>query len=365
MHLYDISSILGLIAVAMCWALAVVLFRAGTPGSVGRKLAVLLVFEGIALVTNVVFIYLLERGWNQDDPALALGQIIHTLSDCAMLALYPAFLAAALRTRLTRLFATRALRVPVLCLSMVLFLSVQFTEKLGQMLLFATLSILFSYAMVASIHAWLTAKPGINRDRARSFAFAFSFRDVCWGFVFGISIYDVWLGSYLTDQQFAWVDLIYRLGTLIYVPIVAYGILRTQLFDIDLRLRRTIKQSTLAAIIVATMFVISEGTEQLLTTGLGNVESFLVAAIVVLVLTPVQRFAERVAAAAMPNTQNTPGYVATRKKQVYEAAVSEALQEGGISDKERSLLVRLRDSLGVSEADANAIESELLASAGS
>lgn len=45
--------------------------------------------------------------------------------------------------------------------------------------------------------------------------------------------------------------------------------------------------------------------------------------------------------------------------QVYEAAVTEAQQEGGISQKERSLLVRLRDSLEISASDAEAIELEL------
>ena len=43
--------IIGLVAVAACWALAVVLFRVSTAGSVARKLAVLLVFEGFVLVT--------------------------------------------------------------------------------------------------------------------------------------------------------------------------------------------------------------------------------------------------------------------------------------------------------------------------
>jgi hypothetical protein len=45
--------------------------------------------------------------------------------------------------------------------------------------------------------------------------------------------------------------------------------------------------------------------------------------------------------------------------QVYEEAVSEAHYERGISEKERALLVQLRDSLGISEADADAIEGEL------
>ena len=34
--------IVALVATAMCWGLAVVLFRVGTPGSVARKLALLL-----------------------------------------------------------------------------------------------------------------------------------------------------------------------------------------------------------------------------------------------------------------------------------------------------------------------------------
>lgn len=68
-----------------------------------------------------------------------------------------------------------------------------------------------------------------------------------------------------------------------------------------------------------------------------------------------------VASAAMPNTVNTPEYTAFRKLKVYEATVAEALQGGGISQKERVLLTRLRDSLGISPADAIAVEQELAA----
>jgi len=39
--------------------------------------------------------------------------------------------------------------------------------------------------------------------------------------------------------------------------------------------------------------------------------------------------------------------------------VSEAHYKGGISEKERALLVRLRDSLGISVSDADEIEREL------
>ena len=97
----------------------------------------------------------------------------------------------------------------------------------------------------------------------------------------------------------------------------------------------------------------------MLSAELGNWAGLLAAAIVVFFLAPLQRFAERVASVAMPNTENTPEYAAFRKMQVYEEAVSEARFEDGISERERALLVRLRDSLGISESDADAIEGEL------
>ena len=62
---------------------------------------------------------------------------------------------------------------------------------------------------------------------------------------------------------------------------------------------------------------------------------------------------------AMPNTHNTPEYAASRKLQVYEAALTEALPDGNISERERELLNRLRDSLDISFTDADTLEREL------
>lgn len=76
-------------------------------------------------------------------------------------------------------------------------------------------------------------------------------------------------------------------------------------------------------------------------------------------LVPLRRFAERVASAAMPNTENTPEYAMFRKMPVYESALTEALPDGKISEGQRELLNRLRDSLGISVSDADAIERDL------
>jgi hypothetical protein len=354
--------IFGLVAVAICWAFAAVLYRVGSAGSVAHKLALLMVVEGVTLVTAGYIDLLLTPAATASSWYPTWYQatfIIHTIGDCAMLALYPPFLAVALQTKLTRPFSDKRVRIGLAGVAVVFFFAVNLSPLVvGAALLYLMLSLLFGFALVASIHAWAVAAPGIARSRARIFALAFGFRDICWGFIYAHGIILIAAGTYLNTPEPDFFYVVYASGTFFAVPLIAYGILQTQLFDIDLRIRWTIKQSTLAAIIVVIMFVLSEGAERLLSSELGNIGGLIVAALVVFLLTPLQRFAERVASVAMPNTQNTPEYIAGRKSQVYEAAISEA-QEGGISQKERALLVRLRDSLGISASEADAIEDEL------
>ena len=365
--------ILGLVAIAACWSLAVVLYRVGSPGTVARKLFILLVVEGFVLVTAGFpeFASGLEWSfWNsfyESHPTLGFfSGLIHHLSDVVMLSLYPPFLALALDTKLTRPFADKRVRIGLVIGSFVLVLPVIISPSpINITLLYSTVTLLFIYALVAAIHAWRTAKSGLARKRAGIFALAFGLRDLGWSLSYGIAAWLMWTqpeATGISDMAMMAMlgKLVYALGTLLAVPLIAYGILRAHLFDIDLRVRWTIKQSTFAASIVAIMFVLSEGAERLLSSELGNVGGLMVAAVlVVFVFTPLQRFAEGVATVAMPNTQNTPEYASFRKMQVYEEAVSEAHYEGGISEKERSLLIRLRDSLGISASDADAIEGEL------
>jgi hypothetical protein len=355
---------LALAAFSMCMALAVVLFRVGMPGSVARKLSLLLVVEGVTLFsTGFIDLFLTAATKAHDLYPLWIRaeEITHTLGDCAMLALYPPFLGAALQTRLTRPLASRRMRLVFGISSLALFFAVFLTPfRYGATLLYLLLALMFIFALIASVDAWHNSA-GTARTRARAFTIAFGLRDACWGFVYSFAIYYIWLDLYsvVDPEATGYGYVIYALGTLLAVPLIAYGILRTQLFDIDLRIRWTIKQSTLAAAVVSIMFVLSEGAERLLSSTLGDFTGLWAAGIVVFFLAPLQRFAERVATVAMPNTRNTPEYAAYRKLQVYEAAVAEAMQEGGISPKERALLVRLRDSLGVSPADADALEREL------
>jgi len=369
----DPRGILALVAVAMCWALALVLFRVGSRGSVARKLALLLVAEGVTLVSSGSTEFLLgplvafydKHPWYSD-----VETIVHAFGDSCMLALYPPFLAAALQTPLTRTFSGRNVRWFLAGAAIAIYLLVVFSGvpaarqsqgpwfSIALTVLFVSLSILFGFAFVASLQAWY-ASTGAVRKRARIFALAFGIRDICWGYLYARCLWQVWSGEYLSiTDQVPPMYVVYTFGTFIAVPLIAYGILRTQLFDIDLRIRWTIKQSTLAAAVIAIVYAISEGANRMLSNELGNFAGLIAAAVVVFFLAPLQRFAERVASVAMPNTHDTPEYAAFRKLQVYQAAVSEALP-GGIGAKEKALLQRLRDSLGIAPADAIAIERDL------
>jgi hypothetical protein len=366
---FDALGLLGVLAVFLCWSLAVVLFRVASASAVTRMLAYLLVVEGVALVANG-YVDMLLTSPVRARPGYAswlhFEEVVHTLGDCAMLALYPPFLAMALQTGLTRRLAHKPVRIGLAVVAAVLFVAVFTTPlELGATTLYICDAALFIFALIASIQAWRGAETAASRSRARSFTIAFGFRDVCWTIAYGGAVWLIFAGKYAitetspSDALVATLNVIYALGTLLCVPLITYGILRTQLFDIDLRIRWTIKQSTVAAAAVSIVYLVSEGASRLLSAELGNVAGLFAATVVMFFVAPLQRLAERVASAAMPNTVNTPEYAAFRKLQVYEAAVAEALQEGDISAKERALLIRLRDSLGISQADAAAVEREL------
>ena len=82
-----------------------------------------------------------------------------------------------------------------------------------------------------------TIATGAARTRARSFALAFGVRNLCWGFAYLAAVWGVWRGTHaeVPTDPYDPTYIIYMLGTPLAVPLIAYGILQTQLFGIDLR----------------------------------------------------------------------------------------------------------------------------------
>ncbi len=73
-------------------------------------------------------------------------------------------------------------------------------------------------------------------------------------------------------------------------------------------------------------------------------------------LDPLQRAAERLSDAAMPNTVDTPQYQAYRKLQVYDSALKAALDDGVIGERERLMLDSMITSLGIDAEAARQLE---------
>ena len=360
---FSAIGLLAVVAFTMCLGLAVVLFRVSVAGSVARQLSLLLVVEGATLIsTGYLDLFLTEaaRAAAWYPTFYRFEEIVHTVGDCLMLALYPPFLAAALRTDLTAPFAPQRARIALLVMSTILAVIVLWGSlKIGGTILYISLVALFLFALVASLDAWRKAE-GIARSRAGTFAVAFGVRDVCWSFVYGWATLVLWQGTYaIVDPSAPTVPfLVYALGTLVAVPLIAYGILKAQLFDIDLKIQWTIRQSTIAGAFVAVFYVVTEGADRLFEAELGTWVGLLASALLIFFLAPLQRLAERFAGAVMPNTNDTTEYASYRKMQVYEAALTDALPVG-ISLKDRALLNHLRESLGIAAADADAIERDL------
>lgn len=334
-----------------------------------RKLGFLLIIEGLTLVTAGFPEFAFgvhEKLWSSMIYG-AFSGITHWLADGAMLALYPPFLAAALLTGLTRPFASKGARIAMWVYGMGVAISaIVLTGFLNiqnaSLLLYASMMLVFVYGFAAAIDAWRQAEPGLAKTRAAIFAIAFGIRDISWGFVYGASVWMVWTENFSPEMDLFWqVKLVYAVGTLVAVPLIAYGILRTHLFDIDLKVRWTIKQSTFAAAVVAITFGVSEGIEMLVAAELGDKWGLVAAGVAVVFLKPLQAMAEKVVTQIMPNTTNAEAHKRTRKAEVYEAAYAEAAEEGGVSDKERALLDRLRDTLELSPDQAFDIEQRVMA----
>lgn len=145
--------------------------------------------------------------------------------------------------------------------------------------------------------------------------------------------------------------------SLVFVLLLAYGFLKTQLFDIDLKVKWTLRRGTMASAFLAVFFVVTAVAEQVLQSYGALVGGVAVGALL-FALRPLERAADRLADRAMPRVQDTAEYRTVKKREVYRAAVEGALQDGDVTEKERAMLARLAESLGIGPVEMNDVERE-------
>ena len=353
----------------LAWALAAVVLVTGPGARRDRLLALLLFVEGLSWGTGSGFLYLVESA-----KVAWVLQAIFTSAFIALPACYLAFIGT-LPTPLARPLRSRAGLAALVAATLAaeafwlthreLFIAGMVpawygiwdakltTATVWSLNLFGAVDVM---ALVTSLSAWRRAAPGSPaRKQASAFAVAFGVHDV------GLFVFTLLLPGHLVPPPPSGrtSDLVIIAGadctTIAFVLLVSYGILKVQLFDIDLRIKVGLRRSTVAAIFMAA-FLVVEQIVQLYLAGLGLLIGGLTAGLLVFFLDPIHRFAESLAHTAMPKVSATPEYLAWRKLEVYRAALEGLYQDGVISDKERVTLERLRIKLGIEAADAMAIE---------
>jgi hypothetical protein len=207
-----------------------------------------------------------------------------------------------------------------------------------------------------TIFAWRSAAAGtIERQRAGAYLSAFLVAD---GSIL-VSNVAALLVTDVVAQDFV-DNVLFPLGFVAFAALLVRGIVRYQLLDFDLKVKWTLQRGTVAAIILGAAVVAGQVAQNYLSGAFGWLAGGIVAGLLIFAIRPIERFAERLSDRAMPRTTGTPEYLAQRKHEIYRAAIEDAMRDGVVSAKERALLLRLSDNLGLSSDESTRIEREVL-----
>jgi hypothetical protein len=214
-------------------------------------------------------------------------------------------------------------------------------------------------AFVVAFMAYRRSSAGPSRDRAAAYAAAFGTRDAVYVIAVLANVSTEAIPGATLETVVRFIAILFAIGTMVYVPMLAYGILKSRLFDIDLRIKVGISRGTVAAIGILAILSAGKIVEGYLSRELGWVAGGVAAGTVLFMIPRLNKLGDRVANKALPKVQDTPAYLAFKKLEVYRAAYEAALETGGLTEKDRASLARLREKLGLAQADTDALEAEL------
>ena len=349
--------VFGLATGVFAAVLALAVYLAGPRRFVNRVVTAFLAAEAGAILFAVAAEHL------TDDPAYVyagavVGYLAFVVTPFAYLAVV-----GILDSVLARPFATRTGRVALLVGAVAGMVSVfaarpfwvagpagAFVPGPGLPLVLLADVLISLYALATAVMMYRTATSSTARRTAGWFIAAFGARDV---------LYVVLPLLYLAGVA-PWLGVAgIAVAAVVYLPLVAYALLRTQLFDIDLKIKMGLRRGTVAFAFLAVFFIVAQVASEALSARLGIVLGGAAAGLLLFAVAPLQRAAERLADATMPNVRPTSEYVAFRKLEVYRAALEGAYRDGDVTPKEREILTSLVTSLGIASQDAEAMERDV------
>ncbi|HEX2022280.1 MAG TPA: hypothetical protein VHH36_06170 [Candidatus Thermoplasmatota archaeon] len=364
---------MGAVVIALCGGMAAAVLASAPRRGINRWLAAYLVVSGLLDATDLLATFAQDRWLAYNGAVWNYALVPPTL------AAYLLFVGLAVASPLARPLALRPVRLALAAVGVLGWAAILASHArvfggappaqggwvfppapafAGAVAAIGIAALLLGLA--AGLDAWRRAPRGsVARERAGAYALAFGVQDAGYGVLNGLIAIPSLPASVALGLHLAGAGLL-----LVVLALLARALLRHQLFDFDLKVKRGLARGVVAAAFVAAFFIASEGAQQLLSDQLGPLVGLFAAGLLVFALAPLQRLAERVSDAAMPRVTGSPEYVAYRKLQVYRATLESALADGEVTPRERAVLERLRKELGVVEEDAVAIEADVAAARG-
>lgn len=364
----------GVAAALFAWTAAAFVYWSHPSRPQHRRLALVLFFEGVAVGagTGLMYMTVAERdsyGW----------QALATLSTLILPPLYLWFVSSLdspLVTSLKGRLAQRILILLILAAGSLWFLfPSKFIEPRLEPTWYATWDstagpwqpwrlaasiAVYSFALLVAFSNYARApRNTLVRERAGAYALAFGTRDALLGLTYLLRA-PALAGLFSDDRGLETATFLTRpFITILFIALVAYGILKTHLFDIEVKIRWTIRRGTLAAVFIAVFFVVAEVGEEFLSKQLGWWMGGLAAGLLLFAISPLQRFASRVAEAAIPNAKSMGELAPDERRTIYREQARLAWADGELRREERLFLDHLRARLEISGPDARRLESEV------
>ncbi|MGQ0536323.1 MAG: hypothetical protein ACT4PT_09645, partial [Methanobacteriota archaeon] len=119
------------------------------------------------------------------------------------------------------------------------------------------------------------------------------------------------------------------------VLVLVYAILRHQLLGLDVKVKWTLKQSTVAATFIAVFFVVSESASTFFAGSVGPYLGIAAAGLLVFAFAPLQHLAQRVADKAMPGVKAVGEMNSEERAAAYREMLRVAWRDGNVDKSER------------------------------
>lgn len=202
------------------------------------------------------------------------------------------------------------------------------------------------YGLVVGVSYVRHTRAGtMARSQAKAYLAAFFFRDI--PYVIALTLSLLALGGWGGTTWVVWI-----FGEAAFVLLLAYGMLKTQLFDIDLKIKRTVKQTAVVTALAGVYVATSIGARMVLPAPTAQTVGVVITGMALFALLPLQRMGQRVADAALPRVHDDDVYLDQRRFAVYQAAVEDVVDgDGTIPQPESGRLARLRAELGITDRD--------------